>query len=303
MLLVVAAHVSIHTFAQRPPLTASRIARPVSDLSRSAAFYGDLLGLRVLGGFENHEGYDGVFLALPEGGQLELTAGPAAPSPGTDEDLLVVYTDGLEAVAAIGSALQVAGVRRIGAANPYWNRWGQTFLDPDGYRVVVAARPPAVADDAEGIRIHWHSGPRAELRALFELAEDSAEQLGAYLELGRVLVAARGPRIVGHLQLVPTGRSGEFELKNMAVRPEAQGSGVGRALVTAAAEACSGEGAKRLLVATAAADTGNLRFYQRTGFRMLSVERDAFTPETGYEQPIMIDCVPLRDRVWLDRQL
>jgi GNAT superfamily N-acetyltransferase len=295
--------VSIHTSAQRRPLTASRIARPVSDLRRSAAFYGELLGLRVLGGFENHEGYDGVFLALPEGGQLELTTGPAEPSPGTDEDLLVVYTDALEAVAAIGSALQASGVRRIDAANPYWNRWGQTFLDPDGYRVVVAARPPAVADDAGGIRIHWHSGPRAELRALFELAEDSAEQLDAYLELGRVLVAARGPRIVGHLQLVPTGRGGEFELKNMAVLPEAQGSGVGRALVTAAAQACSGEGAKRLLVATAAADTGNLRFYQRTGFRMLSVERDAFTPETGYEQPVMIDGVPLRDRVWLDRQL
>ena len=32
-----------------------------------------------------------------------------------------------------------------------------------------------------------------------------------------------------------------------------------------------------LVVATAAADTGNLRFYQRFGFRMRSVERDAFT--------------------------
>jgi len=68
-------------------------------------------------------------LALPEGGQLELTAGPAAPSPGTDEDLLVVYIDGLEAVAAIGSALQVAGVRRIDAANPCVPLRDRVWLD------------------------------------------------------------------------------------------------------------------------------------------------------------------------------
>jgi hypothetical protein len=49
----------------------------------------------------------------------------------------------------------------------------------------------------------------------------------------------------------------------------------------------------------AAADTGNLRFYQRVGFRLLSVDRDAFTPATGYPDPIMIDGIPLMDRVWL----
>ena len=56
-------------------------------------------------------------------------------------------------------------------------------------------------------------------------------------------------------------------------------------------------------VATAAASTGNLRFYQRTGFRILSVDRDAFTPETGYPDPIEIDGIPLRDAVWLARDL
>jgi hypothetical protein len=58
-----------------------------------------------------------------------------------------------------------------------------------------------------------------------------------------------------------------------------------------------------MLVATATADVGNLRFYQRVGFRLLSVERDAFTPQTGYPQPIVIDGIALRDRVWLAREL
>jgi len=56
-----------------------------------------------------------------------------------------------------------------------------------------------------------------------------------------------------------------------------------------------------ILVATAAADIGNLRFYQRQGFRMRSVERDAFTPATGYPPGLLIDGIELRDRVWLDQ--
>jgi hypothetical protein len=58
-----------------------------------------------------------------------------------------------------------------------------------------------------------------------------------------------------------------------------------------------------MVVATAAADIGNLRFYQRQGFRLRSVERDAFGPATGYPPGLAIDGIPLRDRVWLDRSL
>jgi L-amino acid N-acyltransferase YncA len=77
-------------------------------------------------------------------------------------------------------------------------------------------------------------------------------------------------------------------------------TGVGAALVRAAIELARADGRSALVVATAAADVGNLRFYQRLGFRMRSVERDAFTPQTGYPEPIEIDGIPLRDRVWLD---
>jgi hypothetical protein len=43
---------------------------------------------------------------------------------------------------------------------------------------------------------------------------------------------------------------------------------------------------------------------QRNGpFRMRSIERDAFTPATGYPDGIDIDGIPLRDRGWLDHDL
>jgi hypothetical protein len=36
---------------------------------------------------------------------------------------------------------------------------------------------------------------------------------------------------------------------------------------------------------------------------MRSIERDAFTPATGYPHEIRIDGIELRDRVWLDLPL
>jgi predicted N-acetyltransferase YhbS len=151
--------------------------------------------------------------------------------------------------------------------------------------------------------IELYEGARSSLVELFALAEDSQQQLDAYLHLGRVLVARDVDTVVGHLQLVPTGRDGEIELKNMAVLPDRQGSGIGRALVDAALERSRAAGWRRMVVATAAADIGNLRFYQRVGFRFDAVERDAFTPSNGYPHPIIIDGIPLLDRVWFARDL
>jgi len=116
-----------------------RLARPARDLTRSTRFYRDLIGLPRAGGFDNHDGYDGVFFALPGGAELELTAGPAQPAPSTDEDLLVLYVRTWAEVEAIGARLTAAGVTRIQNRNPYWNRSALTFLDPDGYRLVIAA--------------------------------------------------------------------------------------------------------------------------------------------------------------------
>jgi GNAT superfamily N-acetyltransferase len=290
--------------ATHPAWTGTRVARPARDLAVSSGFYRDLLRLEPRGGFEDHDGYNGVVFALPGGGELELTAGPVAPSGGTDEDLLVLYVSSLNEVRAIGTTLSAAGVPTVESPNPYWDRFGQTFLDPDGYRVVIAAASSDVGiAGRDEFEIDWHTGTRASLRPMFELAEDSQSQLDQYLELGRVLVARRGDTLLGHLQLVPGPQPGDIELKSLAVVPEERGTGLGRALVSSAVERTASEGWLRMVVSTAAADTGNLRFYQRVGFRLLAVDRDAFTPATGYPDPIVIDGIPLLDRVWLSRDI
>jgi predicted N-acetyltransferase YhbS len=146
-----------------------------------------------------------------------------------------------------------------------------------------------------------HTGPRSELRELFALAEDSERKLASYIDAGVVLVARSGTEVIGHLQLVPGELEDVVEIKNMAVAEAHQGRGIGRRLVAAAIDRARAEGETTMLVATAAADIGNLRFYQRLGFRMVSIERDAFTPATGYPAGLLIDGIELRDRVWLSR--
>jgi predicted N-acetyltransferase YhbS len=151
------------------------------------------------------------------------------------------------------------------------------------------------------LRIESYAGRRAALRPLFELAEDSATELDSYIDSGSVLVARRGREVIGHLQLVDTEQPDHIEIKNMAVREDLQHLGVGARLVRHAVEVARAEEKTLVVVATAAADIGNLRFYQRQGFRMSRVERDAFTPVTGYPAGLHIDGIELRDRVWLDR--
>ena len=151
------------------------------------------------------------------------------------------------------------------------------------------------------VRIETYRGSRDKLRALFELAEDSAAELNSYIDTGRVLVAVSGTEVIGHLQLTGTEDPRQAEIKNMAVREARQGQGVGRQLIQAAVDLVAAGPVTTLLVATATADIGNLRFYQRQGFRMRSIERDAFTAATGYPPGLRIDGIELRDRVWLDR--
>jgi GNAT superfamily N-acetyltransferase len=153
------------------------------------------------------------------------------------------------------------------------------------------------------MRVEVYQGDRAALMPLFRLAEDSESELASYLGRGEVLVAREGSAILGHAQIVEDSDEGVRELKSMAVRQGHQRRGVGRVLVAAVVDYCRDRNVRRVTVATAAADVGNLRFYQRLGFRFSSIERNAFGPSNGYPENALIDGIPLRDRVVLDLEL
>jgi catechol 2,3-dioxygenase-like lactoylglutathione lyase family enzyme len=117
-----------------------RVARPTNKLQEVVAFYRDALGLPVIGQFEDHAGYSGVMLGLPdEGCHLEFTqadTGSPCPAP-TKDNLLVLYLSDLQAHMDLVNRLQEHGHAPVEPENPYWKNRSQTFEDPDGWRVVV----------------------------------------------------------------------------------------------------------------------------------------------------------------------
>jgi len=98
------------------------------------------LGLRVVGSFEDHEGFDGVMLGNAGADyHFEFTycrTHSVAPTP-TVEDLAVFYFPSPTEWETTCACMLGAGFKQVGSFNPYWEIRGRTFQDPDGYRIVL----------------------------------------------------------------------------------------------------------------------------------------------------------------------
>jgi catechol 2,3-dioxygenase-like lactoylglutathione lyase family enzyme len=117
-----------------------RIARPSDDLAAVVRFYRDGLGFEVLYEFNGHDGFDGVMLGSKGGAyHLEFTrkAGHKAGKAPTEDNLLVFYLPDAKEWKRASARLEGLGLEPVKAFNPYWDKQGRTFEDPDGYRVVL----------------------------------------------------------------------------------------------------------------------------------------------------------------------
>jgi GNAT superfamily N-acetyltransferase/catechol 2,3-dioxygenase-like lactoylglutathione lyase family enzyme len=296
----------------------------VGDLDRSVAFYRDVVGLPVA--LEVPErGAAFLWIGGPGEAMLGLWSLGSAPMA---VSLHIALAASLRAVLGASDALRANGVTPLSffgdeTTEPSVIGWMPAaavyFRDPDGHLIeylAVLDEPPrpdrgiipwsawkAADPHDDAVHVSRHAGTRSDLRRLFEEAEDSTPALDAYIDDGEVLVAVAGDRVVGHVQLIDRPADGASEIKNMAVEATYRGRGIGRMLVEAAIDLARARGHSTIAVATASADIGNLRFYQRVGFRMRSINRDAFTQTAGYPAGLTVDGIGLRDRVWLDLQL
>lgn len=122
------------------PTSKLRVARPTDNIKALLPFYRDGLGLHVIGEFEDHEGFDGLMLGVPQGPyHFEFThhRGHRAGRAPTQDNLVVFYIPDHAAWQAAVERMRQAGFEAVPSRNPCWDREGLTFEDPDGYRVVL----------------------------------------------------------------------------------------------------------------------------------------------------------------------
>lgn len=117
-----------------------RVARHTTAFEPIKKFYIEILGLKLLGYFEGHDGYDGIFIGKSNADwHLEFTKSEEAAIQTFDEDdMLVFYPQTLIEYTEILKRFEQHGLNTIVPKNPYWAENGKTFADPDGYRIVVS---------------------------------------------------------------------------------------------------------------------------------------------------------------------
>jgi catechol 2,3-dioxygenase-like lactoylglutathione lyase family enzyme len=117
-----------------------RVARHTNNLEKIKSFYIDILGFELLGGFENHNDYDGIFIGKPNlDWHFEFTKSNEKANHSSDEDdIIVLYPETILKYNQLINNILNSNISLITSKNPYWNQNGKMFLDPDGFRIIIS---------------------------------------------------------------------------------------------------------------------------------------------------------------------
>ena len=132
---------------------------------------------------------------------------------------------------------------------------------------------------------------------LLLLADEQEDMIDRYLERGTMYVLEDGG--VRAECVVTDEGDGILELKNIAVEPDAQGRGYGKALIDFLIQTYKEQYA--VLQVGTGDSPSTIPFYESCGFRRHHLVKNFFTDH--YDHPIYECGVPLVDMVYLQRVL
>ena len=138
---------------------------------------------------------------------------------------------------------------------------------------------------------------KKEYLALLLLADEQEDMVDRYLERGTMYVLEDGG--VKAECVVTDEGGGILELKNIAVKPDCQGKGYGKALVDFLVQTYVGQ--YTVLQVGTGDSPSTIPFYESCGFRRHHLVRNFFTDH--YDHPIYECGVQLVDMVYLQREI
>ncbi|EKT3957746.1 VOC family protein [Flavobacterium psychrophilum] len=117
-----------------------RLARHTNNLEEIKFFYISILGFELLGNFENHDSYDGIFIGKPNlDWHLEFTkSNEIIKFNFNEDDIYVFYPKTISEYHKLIESVLKNNISFIEPKNPYWNENGKMILDPDGFRIIIS---------------------------------------------------------------------------------------------------------------------------------------------------------------------
>ncbi len=117
-----------------------RVARHTNQLDKIVEFYTDVLKLKVLGSFEDHDKYDGTFIGKENADwHIEFTQSDVSPKhKADDDDILVLYPSSTEEFESLLNNIKAKNIDILPPNNPYWEKNGVLIKDPDGFNVIIS---------------------------------------------------------------------------------------------------------------------------------------------------------------------
>ena len=135
---------------------------------------------------------------------------------------------------------------------------------------------------------------------LLLLADPSKDLIDEYLKQSDIFTARENDETIGVIVLFPLTTE-TVEIKNVAVKPEFQGQGIGRYLIENVVRIASLNRQKQICIGTANSSVGQLYLYQKLGFEITDIKRDFFTD--NYAQPIYENGIQAKHMLVLTKQL
>lgn len=134
---------------------------------------------------------------------------------------------------------------------------------------------------------------------LLLLADENQALIDKYLPDSQVHVLETGGKVIGVGVLQINDTAGE--IMNIAIAPNHQRSGLGRALLKALAEAARQQGVQRLRIATGNCGIGQIALYQQEGYDLMAIDRNYML--RNYPNPIWENGIQCKHQLIFEKTL
>lgn len=135
---------------------------------------------------------------------------------------------------------------------------------------------------------------------LLLLADPSKEVVDSYLKKSVVFIAKLNEETIGVVVLFSLDNN-DVEIKNIAVKPQFQGKGLGSYLINSVLKNLEVKNYRNIFIGTANSSISQLYLYQKLGFKIVEIWKNFFVD--NYVEPIYENGIQAKHMIRLKKEI